>query len=264
MNNNKIDIFNDGKSFVRLVDYVGDELAIVNAARVSLHNESEYEEVFDPNHTEIMHDFRDAQDGIPKTSWVNAKKKLSDKDKGLINFLLRSEHGSPFEQGFMAQFHVRLPIVVMREWVRHRVGFSVNEESGRYVKMRPDFYYPDHLRVQKGKVGEYYFERVDDENLLLEYLEDLIEVNKLQWKYYEKWLDNGIAKEQARLFLGLNLYTEIRWTCNARSLMNFLKLRNAPTAMHEIREYADVIEDIFAQEMPTVWQAFVDNGRIAP
>jgi thymidylate synthase (FAD) len=217
--------------FVRLVKWMGDELDIVNAARVSFANESE---------------------------------EFGEDDIGLIGYLLKNKHGSPFEQGFEAHWHIRLPIFVMREWVRHRIGHSVNEESGRYSKMRGDFFYPDHIRMQKGKPGAYTFERIEDEGLYNAFLGDVEEANRQAWFVYEKWLGLGLAKEQARIALPLNLYTEIRWTSNARSLMNFLTLRNSPHAMYEIREYARVMEGIFRHHMPTVATAFELYGRVAP
>lgn len=244
----KINVLGDEHSFIRLVDWVGDELSIVNAARVSFHNESEWqwdwgESVADQNGTGPY---------------------LNPRDKGLLNFLLKNKHGSPFEQGFMAQFHIRLPIFVMREWVRHRVGFSINEESGRYVEMRPDFFIPDHIRTQHGKPGDYWYEVSDDETLKDEFIGRLQAQSQDAYNQYKWALEQGIAKEQARLFLPLNLYTECRWTCNARSLMNFLALRNAKNAMEEIRLYAEALEDIFSQHMPNVYQSFVENGRVAP
>lgn len=236
----KIDVFGDGKSFVRLVDWIGDELAIVNAARVSFHNESKWEYDVGENY-----------------------RSLDKKDRGLINFLLKNKHGSPFEQGFMAQFHIRLPIFVMREWVRHRVGFSINEESGRYVEMRPDFYIPERGRTQTGKPGAYKFEP------LTEFQSQIVKEKMTMASYdaynlYKEFIESGVAKEQARIILPLNLYTEIRWTCNARSLMNFLQLRNSEHAMYEIASYAMVLEDFFAKHMPTVHTAFVNNRRVAP
>ncbi len=217
--------------FVRLVKWMGDELDIVNAARVSFANES----------------FA-----------------MNEDDEGLIRYLLANKHGSPFEQGFVAHWHIRLPIFVMREWVRHRIGYSVNEESGRYSVMRGDFFEPDHLRVQHGKPGAYTFERIDDDDLYDEFLADLAEANQTSWNLYQKWLALGLAKEQARIALPLNLYTEIRWTSNARSLMNFLALRNDTHAMYEIRRYSEALEGFFKDNMPITHQAFVDNGRVAP
>lgn len=242
---------NDEHSFLRLTDVGGDELTIVNAARVSLHNESGMEEFKDPCECEYP------------CSCSQRRYDLYEKDKGLINFLLKNKHGSPFEHNWFS-FHIRLPIFVMREWVRHRVGFSINEESGRYVEMRPDFFIPDHIRVQQGKPGAYTFEVCDDTYLQDKFTNSLAQQSNRAYELYKWALDEGIAKEQARLFLPLNLYTECRWTCNARSLMNFLALRNDKNAMKEIREYAIALEEIFEEQMPNVHKSFVDNGRVAP
>jgi thymidylate synthase (FAD) len=217
--------------FVELTKWIGSELDIVNAARVSFAKES---------------------------------LEFSNDDARLINYLLKNKHGSPFEQGFYSMWHIRLPVFVMREWIRHRIGFSVNEESGRYVEMRGDFFEPDHLRVQKGRPGAYTFETIEDPEMYAEYLDDLAEANQAAWNFYKKWLRRGVAKEQARISLPLNLYTEIRWTANSRSLMNFLALRNSPGAMYEIRRYAEAIEGIFARHLPTTHRAFVAAGRVAP
>jgi thymidylate synthase (FAD) len=226
---NQIDLYEHG--FVRLVDYVGDEVSVVNAARVSFHKE-----------------VRGMQEG----------------DKKLIAFLLREHHGTPFEQGFMAQFHIRVPIFVMREWIRHRVGFSYNEESGRYVELRPDFFIPEEGREQIGKPGAYEYVKMEEQGKV-EWFKGLLKLHSERgFDYYRQALDYGFAKEQARLFLGLNLYTEFRWTCNARSLLNFLALRNDAPAMEEIRTYAAAIEKIFAEEMPIIHGAFEEAGRVAP
>lgn len=234
--------------FVRLVDWMGDELAIVNAARVSFHKESEWE-------------YLDAPDPL---SGLQTNKTLSSTDKGLLNFLLSHHHGTPFEQGFVAQFHIRLPIFVMREWVRHRVGFSINEESGRYTEMRGDFFYPEKVRTQHGKPGAYTFTDTEDRGIE-EWFKGMLKMHSERgYDHYKEALEMGIAKEQARLFLPLNLYTEIRWTCNARSLMNFLALRNDPPAMKEIRDYAEVVEKIFKEKMPNVHKAFERADRVAP
>jgi thymidylate synthase (FAD) len=247
MSSEQIDVLNDGLSFIRLVETGGDELTIVNAARVSLHNESEY--TWDIEDTDW-----DQQGSGPY---------LTKADKGLINFLLKNKHGSPFEHNWFS-FHIRLPIFVMREWVRHRIGFSINEESGRYVEMRPDFFIPDHIRTQQGKPGAYTFEISEDTFLRDEFITRLAKASEHAYSEYKWALDIGIAKEQARLFLPLNLYTECRWTANARSLLNFLALRNSPHAMKEIRDYASVLENIFAEQMPNVYKSFIDNGRVAP
>jgi thymidylate synthase (FAD) len=224
--------------FVRLVEYMGDEVAVCNAARVSLAKETEWDD--------------------------EMSTRLKGDDAGLISFLMREKHGTPFEMGFIAQFHCRVPIFVMREWIRHRVGFSYNEESGRYVKMRPDFFIPETIRTQQGKPGAYTFEESDDRGLT-DYFKGILKYqSERDYSLYEEMLEHGIAKEQARLFLPLNLYTEFRWTCNARSLMNFLVLRNDSHAMKEIRDYAMAVEQIFADRMPYVHDAFEKAGRVAP
>jgi thymidylate synthase (FAD) len=219
--------------FVRYIEHCGSEAAIVNAARVSMHKEIDEAGLLDADNV------------------------------ALLRFLLTKKHGSPFEQGFMSRWHCRLPIFVMREWVRHRVGFSVNEESGRYVELRPDMYIPEFIRSQQGKPGAYTFEAVD-EGMRQYVIGEIKMATDRSFDVYRRLLDSGLAKEQARVVLPLNLYTEIRWTCNARSLMNFLALRNAPDAMYEIREYAKALEDIFASFMPNVHEIFVENGRVAP
>lgn len=230
----KVEVF-PPHGFVRYIEHAGNEAGIVNAARVSF--AKEIEEEFG---------------------------ELEPSDKGLIRFLLREKHGTPFEQGFMARWHCRVPIFVMREWIRHRVGFSYNEESGRYTELRKDFYYPEKFRTQKGKPGAYTFEEIDNPGLV-EYAKGEIKMSaERAFDLYRALMEMGIAKEQARIVLPLNLYTEFRWTVNARSLLNFLMLRNNEHAMYEIRKYASVIENIFSQHMPTVHQAFVDSGRVAP
>lgn len=217
--------------FVKLVKWSGNETDIVNAARVSFHNEVQ---------------------------------ELETKDIGLLKFLMRNRHGSPFEQGFLSHWHIRLPVFVMREWVRHRIGTSTNEESGRYVQLRPDFYIPEVCRTQFGKPGAYSFKPFED-LASADNIRFLIEAHcKESYRLYENLMKQGLAKEQARMVLPVNVYTEIRWTANSRSLMNFLSLRNEENAMYEIRMYARAMEEIFSKHMPNVHKAFNDSGRVSP
>jgi thymidylate synthase (FAD) len=235
----------DDIGFVELISHTGTDLDVVNAARVSFHNESEWE-------VDYVGDYDDR------------RLYLSDKDKGLIGFLMKGKHGTPFEMGFMAQFRMRMPIFVAREHVRHRIGHSINEESGRYVELRPDFYIPEKVREQKGKPGAYTYEDTEDGALEWDFITSLEDHSKITYDLYKGFLDRGVAKEQARMFLPLNLYTEMRWTVNARSLMNYLELRGAPNAQKEIRDYADALEDFFKEHMPYTHAAFIENGRVAP
>ena len=216
--------------FVRLDGCMADDLSVVNAARVSFAQRSE---------------------------------ELGERDQGLIRFLMRERHGTPFEHNAF-RFHVKLPIFVMREWARHRVG-SFNEWSARYSQLEPEFYVPqaEDVRTQVGKPGSYSFDPVDP--ALAEHTrETQAAVYEHAYKAYAELLEQGVAKEVARNVLPVAIYTQFYWTVNARSLMNFLSLRNAATAQREIRRYAAAVEQLFAERMPITHAAFVANDRRAP
>lgn len=175
---------------------------------------------------------------------------------------MREGHGSPFEKGYF-EFHVEAPIFVFREWHRHRVGHSYNEMSGRYTKMEPKFYRPETVRSQKGSPGKYIFEELGKAaGLGIDGILDT--AYQMSWKTYETLLANGVAKEQARAVLPLGLYSQMIWSCNPRSLMHFLSLRNAPDAQEEIRECARQAEEIFTEIMPVTASEFVKNSRVTP
>lgn len=214
--------------FVELESSSGSDLDIVNAAKVSFAKQSS--------------DFGDAE-------------------KGILNFLIRERHGSPFEHNYF-KFHVRAPIFVIREWQRHRIG-SYNEESGRYVELRPDFYIPKSSRIQEGKPGAYTFTEGTKEQTDL-VRRSITAASETAFSRYQKMIDEGVAKEQARLVLPLNIYSEFYFSCNARSLMNFLELRMAPNAMYEIRKYAEALYELWAEVMPATANAFEYNGFMAP
>jgi thymidylate synthase (FAD) len=187
---------------------------------------------------------------------------MTDKDAGLIRFLMRDHHGSPFEHGYF-RFIVKAPIFVVREHHRHRAGHSYNEWSGRYAKMGAEFYVPDYVRTQIGKPGAYRFEPVDDDTR--EKARAEIEAQGASaFAAYERMLELGVAKEVARSVLPLNMYTKYYWSCNPRSLMHFCGLRNSEFAQYEIREYAKAAESFLERLMPVTHAAFVENGRTAP
>ena len=194
--------------FVRLDDAMASDLSVVNGARVS---------------------------------FARRKEEMDDSDAGLIRFLMRERHGTPFEHNAF-RFHIRCPIFVAREWMRHRVG-SFNEFSLRYAKATEDFYVPEpeDVRTQVGKPGAYTFETVEPE-LADETREALREVYEQAYETYERLVDAGVAREVARSVLPVGAYTEFYWTVNARSLMNFVSLRAAETAQREIRRYAEAVE----------------------
>ena len=216
--------------FVRLDDAMADDLSVVNSARVS----------FGRRVTE-----------------------LEEADHGLIRFLMRERHGTPFEHNSF-RFHVRCPIFVAREWFRHRVG-SFNEFSMRYARATDDFYVPapEDVRTQVGKPGAYTFEPVEPE-LAEATREELRAVYEAAFATYERLVEQGVARELARAALPVGAYTEFFWTVNARALMNFVSLRAAETAQREIRRYAEAVEQLFAERMPVTYQAFVANDHTAP
>ncbi len=219
-----------GEGFVRLDDAMADDRSVVNSARVSF--------------------------GVRKDE-------LDDADRGLIRFLMRERHGTPYEHNAF-RFHVRCPIFVAREWMRHRLS-SFNELSGRYAEIPDSFYVPaaEDVRSQVGRPGAYRFEAV--EAARAERARDVIDESyRAAYAAYQALLDDGIAREVARTVLPVGINTEFYWTVNARSLMNFLSLRNAETAQREIRRYAEAVELLFAARMPLTHEAFVDGGRVAP
>jgi thymidylate synthase (FAD) len=216
--------------FVRLDAVMADDLSVANAARVS---------------------------------FARRKEVMDDADAGLIRFLMRDRHGTPFEHNSF-RFHIRCPIFVAREWMRHRVS-SFNEFSLRYAKATEDFYIPeaDDVRSQVGKPGSYTFEPVEPE-LADETREELRRVYDVAYDAYNRLVEAGVARELARSVLPVGAYTEFYWTVNARSMMNFISLRAAETAQREIRRYAEAVETFLAAHMPVTYEAFVANGRQAP
>jgi thymidylate synthase (FAD) len=216
--------------FVRLDDAMADDLSVVNGARVS---------------------------------FARHKTEMDDSDAGLIRFLMRERHGTPFEHNSF-RFHIRAPIFVAREWFRHRVG-SFNEFSMRYAKATDDFYVPepDDVRSQVGKPGAYSFEPVEP-RVAETTREEMRAVYEAAFSAYERLVELGVARELARSVLPVGAYTEFYWTVNARALMNFLSLRNSETAQREIRRYAEACEQFLAEKMPVTYTAFVANDRAAP
>ena len=198
-----------------------------------------------------------------RVSFARHKSEMDDSDRGLIGFLMRERHGTPFEHNSF-RFHVRAPIFVAREWFRHRVG-SFNEFSMRYAKATEDFYVPDpeDVRTQVGKPGAYSFEGVAPD-LAESTRAALSQVYELAYETYERLIEAGVARELARSVLPVGAYTEFFWTVNARALMNFISLRAAESAQREIRRFAEACETFFRDAMPVTYAAFVANNRVAP
>lgn len=197
---------------------------------------------------------------VARAAWVSnygedAREKDGARVKGLINYLYREKHMSPFEHGSFT-FFVETPIFVAREFMRHRTA-SYNEVSGRYMELQPRFYVPstERPKVQEGKVGNYYFTEGS-------YLQNMVvngatrQAYTRAWDAYQQMLEIGVAKEVARNVLPVGIMTQFYVTMNPRNVMQFLNLRTAPNALFEIREVANKIEALFAEAMPYTFEAY--------
>lgn len=223
--------------FIRVIDYMGDDSAIVQSARVS---------------------------------YGTGTKKISE-DKGLINYLMRRWHTSPFEMCEI-KLHIKLPIFIARQWIRHRTA-NVNEYSGRYSIMDKEFYVPknEHLAAQseinkQGRADSLL--SVEESNRVLEILKD--DATQCYEHYMEMLNINdedgtilnpdktGLTRELARMNLTLNYYTQWYWKIDLHNLMHFLRLRADDHAQYEIRAYADVMLDILKKWVPLTYDAFLD------
>ena len=194
--------------FVRLVDSMGDDMSVVRAARVSYGNESKGEEA----------------------------------DRKLIHYLMKHNHGTPFEH-IVFTFHIRCPIFVARQWFRHRIG-SFNEISGRYTELNMDFFTPTIIRENKTSNHQSSIEGSFSEKQVLSMMEEWRLTLDIIESTYNSLLEQGMAREQARAILPVGTYTEFYWTVNLRSLFNFIRLRTADDAQSEMRQYATVVHDI--------------------
>ena len=213
------------KGFVRLVDYFGGDQRIVQSARVS---------------------------------YGEGTKSVSQ-DGALIDYLLRHQHTSPFEQVVMT-FHVKMPIFVARQWVRHRTG-RMNEVSGRYSIMKDEFYVPAEDKVspqstdnKQGRASEAFDKETADKIIA-----QLEEGQKAAYESYNELIDSGLAREIARINLPLSLYTEFYWEMDLHNLFHFLKLRLDSHAQYEIRVYAEVILEMCRKVAPMATESFINH-----
>ncbi|WP_425384855.1 FAD-dependent thymidylate synthase [Wolbachia endosymbiont (group A) of Sturmia bella] len=209
--------------FIRVVDYMGSDSAIVQAARVS---------------------------------YGKGTKQISQ-DEALIKYLMRHHHTTPFEMCEI-KFHVKLPIFVARQWVRHRTA-NVNEYSARYSILDNEFYTPKPEQVAKqsdnNKQGS---GEAFDPDTSKEIIDSLINDSNLVYSHYEKFIEQGLAREIARTNLMLNYYTQFYWKIDLHNLLHFLKLRADKHAQYEIRVYAEVMLDIIKKWVPLAYNAFVE------
>ncbi len=209
------------KGFVELVDMMGGDKRAVQAARVSF------------------------QKGL----------KSEKKDRKLIAYLMENGHESPFEH-IVFTFRVKAPMFIARQWFRHRIS-SFNEISGRYSVIKHEFYIPEELRVQD-QVNKQGSQTDSERELEPESLQLLQQQTEDAYKTYHRLLEDGVAKEMARMVLPVNIYTQWYWTINARSLMNFINLRADSHAQWEIQQYARRIAGIFEQTCPATYKAFLE------
>ena len=229
----KIDPLSDGKSSVELIDSMGNDLTVVNAARVSLHKESEW----------------DIEYGEEAGEKIEIKK-LSDKDIKLINYLARYQHWTPFSQ-CQLQFRIKMPIFVSRQWYKHQIGFTRNEVSRRYVSFEPELYLPNLWRLKADNVKQ----GSSDETVPVK-TEDFTVCHEAL-KAYNRLIENRICPEQARMILPQNMYTEFVETASLAAYARLCKLRLDPHAQKEIQLYAHAISDIVAPLIPVSWNALM-------
>jgi thymidylate synthase (FAD) len=206
--------------FVRLVDYMGGDARIVQSARVS----------------------------------YGAGTKTVRDDTRLINFLMRNDHSSPFEQ-VVFTFHIKMPIFVARQWVRHRTA-RMNEISGRYSVMSDEFYLPDRMPLQRTDNKQGSSEESLPPDMSREFIDLMAEDQKKVYEHYQAMIDKGVSREIARINLPLSLYTEVYWQMDLRNLFHFLRLRLDGHAQYEIRCYAEVMAEMVKKVAPIAWSAF--------
>jgi len=213
------------KGFIEVIDKLGNDLTVVNSARVS---------------------------------FGKRKDKFDDNDRKLVKFLAKNKHWSPFRH-LMVQFHVKAPEFVMRQWYKHVVGIETsssssskdhawNELSGRYVPVT-DFYKPVNWRQQSSDNKQASLGSIEDQKTANEIFDS--SMNSIL-ESYQKLLDIGVAKEQARMILPLNQYTEVYWTASFQAIANFIDLRDEATAQWEIREYARVMKEMMFEIYPEI------------
>lgn len=211
------------KGFVKLIDHMGDDERIVTSARIS----------------------------------TNQGTKDAKADAGLIDYLMRNRHTSPFEQ-VLFTFHLKMPIFVARQWIRHRTA-RLNEISGRYVELDAEFFMPEELRIQSesnhqaSEIGE-----IAGEEDLLVHME--LEQGRARGSY-EKYLEDGVARELARINLPLSTYTEFYWNIDLHNLFHLLRLRTHHHAQKEIQDYANAIATIVQPLVPVAFSAWERHER---
>lgn len=212
------------KGFVRLVDYMGNDTSIVQAARVS---------------------------------YGKGTKKVST-DRALIDYLLRHHHTTPFEM-VEFKFHTKMPIFVARQWVRHRTA-NINEISGRYSVLDDDFYLPKSVDIGlQSKINRQGRGELASREVQKKFIEWLKENQIKAYNQYEELINEGLARELARIGLPLNIYTQWYWKIDLHNLFHFLKLRLDARAQKEIRVFAEAMAKCVKAVVPWAWNSFENH-----
>lgn len=211
---------------IALVEHMGSDHRIVQAARIS--------------------------NGAALPEWRGAA------DERLIRFLVEHDHMTPFEHATFT-FYVKAPIFVIREWMRHRT-FSYNEMSARYKQLKPEFYFPDSVRVPDPN-NKQSSVSVEDDELLDQMWAHMTDAYEVAFTTYEALIERGVAREIARSVLPVGIYSEMYVTGNFRNWMHFCDLRGSDDAQYEIQVYAHAILTMIAEEMPISTDAFLKRFK---
>lgn len=228
---------------VDFIDSMGSDLTVANAARVSFDKESSWEPSYTGEHPEIG------------PVWDN---KLRDADAKIIRYLAKHNHWTPFGH-CMAQFRVKAPIFVARQLVKHQVGLVWNEVSRRYVDTPPEYWFPKTWRLRPdGSIKQGSGEGADFDTTVYCNDEAITAIDCAD-SVYQHLLDAGVAPEQARIVLPLNMMTEWYWTGSLAAWARVCKLRLDPHAQVEVQEVAKLINNYMAQVFPVSWAALMGN-----
>ena len=245
----RFDPLNDGISSVQLLKHMGDDLMVVNAARVSMAKESEWEIVGYDEHI----------DPDSRVISCEPRRKLSDKDAKLIRYLARHKHWTPFSHP-QVQLRIKMPIFVARQWFKHTVGFTRNEVSRRYVDDTPEFYVPKEWRKRAENVKQGSSDEVlQDIPLFNMYSPRDVMLTCVDM--YEAMLDQGVAPEMARMVLPQATYTEFIETGSLAAYARLASLRLDTHAQKETREYAQAIDAIMSKLFPVSWEALMEAAK---
>ncbi len=215
------------KGFVRLIDHMGSDLSVVNAARVS---------------------------------FGKVKESFDEGDAKLVDYLAAHEHTSPFRHTALT-LHVKAPIFVFRQWMKHRIGSEFNEISGRYVEFPEDeFFVPEVFRRQ-AKVNKQGSEGAIDEKDRARAMEAFLESCRGAVAHYKELLALGVCREQARCVLPLGLYSEVYWTVSLQAVAHFIRLRADGHAQWEIQQYAAAVRELVEPLFPVGLKALMASGK---